>query len=466
MSQPIAGEKEKTSSSVLPRRVASLPSPKSAAIVESDTPDIESEVILNALPWHPSMNRTQPRSVHFADLAEQLTANQVWQYERSPAGPAGKTAQRTVEALKQPLDFPPVADALVPGDRVALAVDPNLPELVDIVTATAMNLRESGAEAVDVVLWDEAKEETLSQLREQLQREGTSLSGRCEVLRHDSADRESLRYLAADDDGEPLYLNRAVVDADFVLPVVAERPLDALSPCDPAGVFPALADSASRCRYRDALRGAGNETVQPEIAWLLGVHVLMSVTADACGRAGRIVAGTPQAVRQQVGPAPRRPDEFPPDAALIVASLDGDTQQQTWANAARAVAAASRYAEPGGTIVLWTEIDQPLGDASVRLGDSSASMSDSEEKLGSDGFPLWESHVGVARTFERVAAEHRILLHSRLDAETVEAMELGVVRSPEELRRVSSSFASCGILRAAQFAGSTDTPASRISEDE
>jgi hypothetical protein len=157
-------------------------------------------------------------------------------------------------------------------------------------------------------------------------------------------------------------------------------------------------------------------------------------------------------------PSRRLPDQFPPAAPLLIASLDGNAQQQSWCNAARATAAASRYVQAGGTIVLWSAIDDP---PSGRLLDLADGKNAAHEEIGpaEDDFPAWDESMESAQTMARIATEHRLLIHSRLDEETIESMGLASVQSPRELSRLSRSFESCGVLRAAQFAGTTiDTP--------
>jgi hypothetical protein len=148
------------------------------------------------------------------------------------------------------------------------------------------------------------------------------------------------------------------------------------------------------------------------------------------------------------------PDEFPPAAPLVIASLDGDGQQQSWCNAARAIAAASRYAQPGATIVLWSAIEEPPTSRLLNLTDLEPTPVD-ENLPEDDDFPVWDGSTESARTLARVASEHRLLIHSRLDEETIESMGLASIESPKELARLSGSFESCGVLRAAQFAGTT-----------
>ncbi len=45
------------------------------------------------------------------------------------------------------------------------------------------------------------------------------------------------------------------------------------------------------------------------------------------------------------------------------------------------------------------------------------------------------------------------MLHGRLERDTIEPMGIGVIDSKQELENFSRNFESCGILRAASYAG-------------
>lgn len=401
------------------------------------------------------MSRTDKQISDFAEISGLLQSKQVWEYQSGTRRSCRDVARQAFNALQQPDDFPPIGAALVPGDRVAMAVDPNVPQLIEVIQGTMKALSQSELGEIDIVVWDECHEQTFAAIQNEV---GES----ARVVRHRSSNRESLRYLGADDDADPVYVNRLLVDADFVLPIVAGRPLDTRCQHDLTGVFPNFADSASRLRHRAQRAVKAQDAKQdapylPETAWLLGVHIMMCVTASTTGQVGEIIAGTPDAMRKQLTASRRALAEFPPPASLVIASLDGDSQQQTWGNAARAISAASRYAKPGGTIVLWGAIDEPPGGKLLTIGDS-AGLTSTEQPID-DGFPRWDATVDTAGAMERIAADYRLLIHAHLEDDLIESMGFGSVASTDELVRLSQSFDSCGFLRAAQFAGTTtDSP--------
>src|SRR5690606_27965360 len=140
----------------------------------------------------------------------------------------------------------------------------------------------------------------------------------------------------------PIYLNRSLVDADLVIPIAVARPPGALDPAtETGGVFPVFADMQSQRRRRASiLRGErGRSKEASQAAWLLGLQLVVTVVPTNDGDVGRVVAGTPagidRVVAAQLESAWQRGG--PRQAALVVACLDGDQQQQTWENVGRAL---------------------------------------------------------------------------------------------------------------------------------
>ena len=52
----------------------------------------------------------------------------------------------------QPLGFPPLGRAIVPGDKVVLALDGNVPRVADLVAATVEALVDGGVNASEITI--------------------------------------------------------------------------------------------------------------------------------------------------------------------------------------------------------------------------------------------------------------------------------------------------------------------------
>lgn len=399
------------------------------------------------------MNFRNRPVVTFSELKRAIAAEQVWEYTLVGSSQSDDVAEAARQALQQPEGFPPLADAIVSGDRVALAVDPNIPQLAEVIRGAVAAIGDTDAASIEVVLWDEASDALVERLREQSDQ-------RTSIVRHDSVSRESLRYLSAAKSADPIYLNRHLIDADVIVPIVLARSLDRRRGNDATGIFPQLSDSATRLRHhhaRNLPRGNANEDLT-ELGWLLGVQVVLLVTPNRDGQVGTLVAGTVEAVANRTSNiadhAAEKPagDEFPATAPVMVAFLAGDEQQQTWINAARALDAASRCVSEDGTLVLWTEMQTSPSSTLQQLPESPQPDSEftaSEE----EPFPHWDDSLAPSQVLSRLIDDHRVLIHSRIEPDVIESMGMGVIADLRELERLTRSFPACGVLQAAQFAG-------------
>lgn len=397
----------------------------------------------------------------FSETAGRFVGDRVWYYDDVSDRRLSDVASATAAALDRPDDFPPLSRAIVPGDRVVLAIDPNVPDVAAVVRGVVASISQTDAAGVDVVLWDEATDATVEAIRGEV-------APQSRVVRHASADRRQLSYLAADEAADPIYLNRLLVDADFVLPIMTARYTDLQRPADRTGVYPWLADSAARARHRDgaADEAASRAKMATETTWLLGVQMMVCVSPSIDGGASEVSAGTIEAMEKRWTREIHSADDgetFPPPAGLVIASLDGNDQQQTWANAARAAVAATRRALPGATIVLWTDIDQPPLETSLAGSEDDpygADFDDEDEDVIPDAamvsededFPSWDASKSIWQTLAAVAEEYHLMVHARLDDAVIEQTGLGAVGDAEGLRRLCESFDGVGVMRAAQFA--------------
>ncbi len=364
--------------------------------------------------------------------------------------------EATLSALRAPLDYPAMTEAIVPGDTVAIAVDPNTPQISKILSAVLQVLQESDADGISIVVGDEALPSTMQAIAE-------VVGDAAEVEMHQPTNREALRFLGPDASAYPIYLNRLLVDADFVLPITSGRCGDLDCQSDLYGFFPAFSDSASRLRLMNPPRewGAEAATEAPEEAadpnepaMLLGAQLMLSVTSSDSGEAAEIFAGTTIGIRKRLQELRHIP-EGNSSTSLVVASLDGNPQQQTWQNVARAAAAAARLADTSGTLVLWTNLsDAPTG-CLLRISDDTAEPGRYSDTSGEEELPLWDPTLTPACTLRKLAQEYRILLHSELPPEEAEALGIGSIQSGDELTNLTRSFAHCSILRAASFCGAT-----------
>jgi len=353
-------------------------------------------------------------------------------------------------ALAEPLDYPPLRRAITPADRVVLALEEGVPQAADVVAAVICCLIQSGVDPAGVTVLrtqgDAARgvQDLCRSLPAPLGRDVT-------VATHDPRNRERLAYLASSDHGNPIFLNRAIVDADVVLPIgCLGNHQTAIDYGIHGAVFPAFSDEKTLQRFRsaeshDARRPRKKSRAQEcdEVGWLLGLSFTIQLVPGPGDQALHVLAGHFAAVRRRAAElyeaawswsAPRR-------ASLVVAAIEGTAPQQTWQSVGRALAAAVPLVEDGGAIALCCELADEPGPAVQRLADS-PSREAALRQIGEDCPVDALAAVQVA-----AAMEHADLyLLSRLDESLVEQLQMAPLAKPQEVVRLVRRFDSCIVL--------------------
>ncbi len=359
-------------------------------------------------------------------------------------------------ALTRPRQFPSLAEAVLPSDRVTIALEPGVPQADEIVAELISQLGAAGVDLTNIVVLH-APDET--ELIPALVAAGgfRSLEG-VEIRAHDPQDRSELGYLANFADGKPVYLNRAICEADFVAPIGCAR-LEAPAgyPCFTGGLFPAFSDREALGRFQSpkaagAVRRKRLHSQAREVEWLLGAMFSLRVTPAGGDQVLAIEAGETASVAKHSRQACRAAWQFsaPSRADLVVAAIEGGPRQQTWANFARALAAAEPAVTPGGAIVVCCELETPPGPALQYVAGAESPEDALRDILGarlSDGL--------VAAQLLDTLENHRVYLLSRLEAGSVESLGVAPMSQPSELRRLVARHPSCILLANAQHALAT-----------
>lgn len=375
----------------------------------------------------------------------------------APRGtPIVDTASAVADALDAPLDYPPLSKAVVPGDKVVLALDPGLPQAATIVAAVVKYLLENNIAAGDVtVLRTQADIDLGAEDPRQCLAE--PIRNAVNVETHNPENRGHLGFLTTSHDGQPVYLNRTLSDADVVLPIGCLR-------CSHVAgyhginrtVFPTFSDAKTlvRCRATEAadLSREGPDRSQAEsdeVAWLLGARFTIQVIPGADGNIMGVLAGEVDRVfregRSRCEAAWSY--EVPRRASLVVASVAGDPMEQTWENLGRALAAASRAVAPDGAIAVCTDLGAEPGPAVQKL----AQMEDRDKALRkirkdcpADTFAAHELAYAQQRA--------KVYLLSRLDETFVEELGVSPIGAADEIARLARHHSSCIVLANAQYA--------------
>jgi nickel-dependent lactate racemase len=263
-----------------------------------------------------------------------------------PATPSSGLAELVRDALEKPHRFEPLRRAVTPDDRIALVVDESLPDLAAAVAVVIQHLGTAGIGPASITILVPAN--STSDWIEEL----PDLFAEVKIEVHDPTERKRLAYLASTKSDRRVYLNRTLIESDFVI-AIGRRRFDADSGL--AGgedlYYPILSDTeaieASRghLRYKEATPGPD----AAEVVSLFGSPFFVQVIEDGT-RAAEVVAGLPNSLAE----GQRRHDRFwrhrvPEKPDAVVATVSG---QPDFSELAHAAVNAARAVAKGGRIVL------------------------------------------------------------------------------------------------------------------
>ena len=387
-------------------------------------------------------------SVHLNIKPDSLLA----ECSRNPQ-PLDDPSAAVAVAVADPLDFPALSESIFPGDRITLALDGGVACSDRVVAGVIHCLLEARVAPGDITVLrvEETGPSSDAALRECLPE---SVREEIAIVTHDPRDEDSLHYLATSQAGEPIYFHSALCDADVVIPISALRFSDSPGYAGiNGGLFPAFADESSQKRFRQASNPSERQQAlreeANEAAWLLGSQFTVQVIPGAGDSILEVLAGEAQAVlaRGEELCEAYWGFQVPERASLVVATIEGGPEQQTWDNLARAIYSASRAVADDGAIVLCTDLASRPGPALQRLtglDDVHRVMHEIERECEPDAIPAAQ----LCAIQERV----RIYLLSNLDGSIVEDLGIAHVSCTDEVDRLMQRHESCILLANAHHA--------------
>ena len=367
-------------------------------------------------------------------------------------------------ALLSPVDYPPVSDGVVPGDVVAIVVDSEVPHPEVAIAGALQSLADCKLSRIDVVLAENTTESTRSAIRR-------SLPDVVELTIHSGKSRDDLRYLAANEAADPIYLNRRIIDADLVIPIVVARKVDPLlAGSSPGAVFPAFSDYQSQARARLNVttfnskkrrqRTVSADDDAARVGWLVGLQWIVSVELAVAGEPGAVIVGTAEllASRAAINDTSL---SIPFAADVVVACIEGGQQQQSLMNLLRAAMVARGHASVDASIVLVTDLSELGLVADVEQDESALESTYDHEDEPDERPQLVQAPVASATDHARLMlhtlindtdSSHRYLLFSNCTEDEAESFGFGGIQDASALERLINGHSSCGIIRTAQIA--------------
>jgi nickel-dependent lactate racemase len=381
----------------------------------------------------------------------------------TPRGtPIADVRQAMRQTLVEPLAFPPLFQAVTPDDRVVVAISGDVPQADQLVAEVIFQLVEGNVNPTNITILTTSSADAESNGLRSLMPDAAR--GEIILRQHDPRDRDSLSYLAATEDATPVYLNRTLHEADFVIPIGVQRGALASGYFGIySGIYPTFSDAATQARFRATAVAQPAEQRRlckqaSEVGRLLGTRFTVQIVPGVNGDVLDILAGDIDKA-SEVGKQAFQAAwhfEVPERAGLVVVGISGDKSQQSWENVGRALQMAGRVAAGNGDVILCSELSEPLGvGLDILTGAESILVALREIDRAKPADSLVATQVGVA--LER----GRVYLVSDSPRGQVEDLGVHAIEA-DDVARITARYDSCIVIPNAQFVEAScasETPA-------
>lgn len=371
-----------------------------------------------------------------------------------PPAPLADVAESVRAAIASPLEFPPLSQAVVEGDHVAIVLDRRTPQGAALVAGLWQVLESRGVQAEDVVVIQPAdlREAPMQDPRSELPPE---VRDAMQWRVHDPVDEGRCGYLATTSAGERIYLTRDVTEADLALVV---GPIEFDETLGYRGTLSAVYPGLSTAETMRRVLGSGHAELGPddprplrelvdEIGWLLGVQFVLQVVPSADGGVAAVIAGMAESVlsagKEQLAEHWRV--DVRGKAELVVAAVDADAGGHGWRQVAAALDTARRLVARDGRILLLTELSDLPSEGIEMIRDARTpreAVRPVREQARADRVEALQ----VAMALDRA----NVYLLSRLPDDLVEDLFMVPVANVEEALKVMEGSEDCVVIGSAQ----------------
>lgn len=370
-----------------------------------------------------------------------------------PSGkPLGEIGSLLANALSRPTDFPPLTTAVVPGDRIVLAVGPGIPRAAEVI-AGALNylIDECGADERQICILQTTQQE--HEGGDLLAAVSAERRAALEVVTHFPERRHDLGYLAADEAAKPIYFNRRLLDADLILPIMCPSVHEPAASGDMGLLYPIFADNQAQRRHgesaataRSAARGKKKHPPPPAHPespdWMLGVQFAVQIVPGEGEQILAMFAGSAEVVAREARSfaAQAWTAKLARPQPLIVAALSPELEA-TWELVVETIARLCQALESGGSLILCSTLREPPPSALVEW--AAAGLSEEvPEILKREHVPGWQ----LTRALQSVREQGSLYLLSDLQPQAVEDLGFNAVSTVDEVAHLWSEANSALVV--------------------
>jgi hypothetical protein len=354
-------------------------------------------------------------------------------------------------ALDSPEFYPPLSESVFAGDTVAIVLQTDIPHANYLIESIVDYLISTGIELTDITLVVTGRTAEnlgipLSQyeMAEKDKTEGNrspviSFDFGFQTLNiqvHDPENQTGHAYLAANEEGDPVYVNRTLVDADIVIPIGLPSPGEVNQQQD--CIYPDFSTTSTLYRFSQRKGSFISRWTEIDLAnEALGAFFTIQIVCGPGDTIRQVHSGAKKDALNSARAATNQlwslPSPTPSD--LCVATIEAQANDQSWDDFSQALIAASEVTKSESPIVIWSEISL-APDRNTRK----ACMSQFEDNISSKLTKILQRVAGIIK-------DRPVFLKSALPEQTVEELGLGHLKSVSEILRMAESHENCLVIR-------------------
>jgi hypothetical protein len=334
---------------------------------------------------------------------------------------------KLTNALQNPLDAASLADMVYPGDCVAISVGPDVPGSEALVETLVELLVTQGVRHADITILGGTNLFAAAEPHLAAPVENQGLENQVRLVAHRADDQEALAMVGVSRHNFPIYLNKHLVEADVVIPLVLMNRDEGLSLA--GSIYPTW----SSVETQERLRGHQAEQIEEakEAENLVCPFLMIGVIPSPGGAQGEVVAGLRQAVQHQAKQRLKALWTTAPAAhAAVLATLEAHYDLGLWDRLRHALHNALALAADQAPIVLLLA-PGVAGSRQSRTGGKKRSTEKSR----------------LMEIIEEATRHRPIFLASDLDTNEVEELGLGAIATSAELRKLLQRSPELAVIR-------------------
>lgn len=375
--------------------------------------------------------------------------------QQFPDSPASHSSSSDIKSLmrsafESPVNHPAISETIFPGDRIAVLVQKDLPSPRESIESLVCLLEESRIETEDMLIvvpfalkselglelipGSDAQLPTVAaKWRSKTDRRETPL--RFEI--HDTENEHASCYLGANEQGNPIYVNRSLADCDVVIPLSSPHPGDVQVDC----LYPEFSNEEIRQRFRKKEDSSKERLAETTLANnSLGLFFSIEMICRPGGQVDEILCGSRDQTRVEAKEKLNTLWELNSEIEcdMVIATMESGPSG-TWKSFVLAVLNAATLCPSDGPIVVLSNLNESPG---AKLKSACAAQFE-----GSIPAKLPQKYQRLAS----ILCERPVYLKSNLSANRIEDLGIGFIESPDSLARIARPWSQPLVLRDAHL---------------